>query len=171
MKELTWIIWFDLLIHIHQSIKITQKQCCRSGAGSAGSLCFFTWIRNQIHFTQVARSESGFFHQAKIVRKTLIPTVFWLILDFLSSKNDVNEPSKSNKQENFFTEIVFCWHLEVQWRKQQDPDPLVRGMDPRIRITRNGSGTLKHGLKYLLLEFKIYWEGGWSDRGRPNQLV
>ncbi len=30
--------------------------------------------------------------------------------------------------------MVFCWHLEGQWRKKQDPDPLVRGMDPRIRI-------------------------------------
>jgi hypothetical protein len=36
-------------------------------------------------------SGSGpFFHQAKIVRKTLIPTVLRLLLDFLSLKNDVN---------------------------------------------------------------------------------
>ncbi len=35
--------------------------------------------------------------QAKIVRKTLIPTDLWLILDFLSMKNDVNVPSKSNQ--------------------------------------------------------------------------
>ncbi len=25
-------------------------------------------------------------------------------------------------------------HLEGQWWKQQDPDPLIRGMDPRIQI-------------------------------------
>ncbi len=43
-------------------------------------------------------SGSGsFYHQAKIVRKTLIATVLRLHLDFLSLKNDVNEPSKSNK--------------------------------------------------------------------------
>ncbi len=30
--------------------------------------------------------------------------------------------------------FVFCWRLEGQLRKQQDPNPLVRGMDPRIRI-------------------------------------
>ncbi len=30
-------------------------------------------------------------HQAKIVRKTLIPTVLWLLYDFLSLKNDVKE--------------------------------------------------------------------------------
>jgi hypothetical protein len=52
-------------------------------------------------------------------------------LDFLSFKNDVNVPSKSNMQKNF---NKTCWRLEGQWRKQQDPDPLVRGMYPRIRI-------------------------------------
>jgi hypothetical protein len=31
-----------------------------------------------------------------------IPTVLWLLLDFLSLKNDVNVPSKSNKQKFFF---------------------------------------------------------------------
>jgi hypothetical protein len=42
------------------------------------------------------------YHQAKIVRKTLIPTVFLIRFDFLSLKNDVNVPSKSKKQNNFF---------------------------------------------------------------------
>jgi hypothetical protein len=41
------------------------------------------------------------------------------------------------KQKNFF-KIRFFSCLEGQWRKQQDPDqspdPLVRGMGPRIRI-------------------------------------
>jgi hypothetical protein len=36
----------------------------------------------------------SFYQQAKIVRKPLIPAV--------SLKNDVNIPSKSNKQKNFF---------------------------------------------------------------------
>ncbi len=46
--------------------------------------------------------ESGsvsLYHQAKIVRKTLIPTVLRLRYDFLSLKNYVNVPSKSNKQK------------------------------------------------------------------------
>jgi hypothetical protein len=43
-------------------------------------------------------------------RKTLLPTVLSLF-DFLSLKNDVNVPSKSNKQKNCF-KLVFCWHLE-----------------------------------------------------------
>ncbi len=33
-----------------------------------------------------------------------------------------------------FFKICFCWRLEGQWWKQQDPDPLVRREDPRIRI-------------------------------------
>jgi hypothetical protein len=34
----------------------------------------------------------SFYHQAKIVRKTLIPTVFDFFWAFLSLKNDVNVP-------------------------------------------------------------------------------
>ncbi len=46
-----------------------------------------------------SRSGSGsFYHHAKIVRKTLIPTILWLFL-FLSLKNDVNVASKSKKQK------------------------------------------------------------------------
>jgi hypothetical protein len=40
----------------------------------------------------------SFYHQAKIVRKTLLPIVFGLLSDLLSLKNDVHVPSKSNKQ-------------------------------------------------------------------------
>ncbi len=51
---------------------------------------------------QLYGSGSGsFYHQAKIVRKTFIPNVGPLLYDFLSLQNDVNVPSKSNKQENF----------------------------------------------------------------------
>ena len=39
---------------------------------------------------------SGSFHQAKIVRKTFISTVLWLLYDFLPLETDVNVPSKSN---------------------------------------------------------------------------
>jgi hypothetical protein len=43
----------------------------------------------------------------KIVRKPLIPTVLWLIFDFLSLKNDVNVPSKINKRNFLFQKLVF----------------------------------------------------------------
>jgi hypothetical protein len=56
------------------------------------------------------------YHQAKIVRKTLILTVLRLLIDFLSLKNYVNVPSRSNKQNNLKKKLVFCW--------RQNPDPL-----------------------------------------------
>ncbi len=40
----------------------------------------------------------SFCHQAKIVRKTFIPTALWLLFDLIFLKNDVNVPSKSNNQ-------------------------------------------------------------------------
>jgi hypothetical protein len=45
-----------------------------------------------------APDPSMIYHQAKIIRKTLIPTVLRLLLEFSSLKNDVNVPSKSNEQ-------------------------------------------------------------------------
>jgi hypothetical protein len=49
----------------------------------------------------VRGSGSGsFYHHARIVKKTLIPTVLRLLYDFSSLKNDVNVLSKSNKQKN-----------------------------------------------------------------------
>ncbi len=82
----------------------------------------------------------SFYQQAKIVRKPLIPTVLWLRLDFLSLKNDVNAPSKSNKQKSFF--LLASWRSMTKISRiriqdpdpEPNPDPLVRGMDPRIRI-------------------------------------
>jgi hypothetical protein len=69
-------------------------QCCGSGSGSAS-----------------ASGSGSFYHHAKIVRKTLIPT-FVTLLNFLSLKKDVNVSSKSNKQKKFLKKFVFCWHLE-----------------------------------------------------------
>ncbi len=93
------------------------------------------------------------------------------LFDFLFLKNDVNVPSKSNKQNFFFQKLVFCWHLEGQWRKKQDPDPgsesgsesrsiirrhespdpdpLVRDMDPRILIHTKMSWIPQHWLCQL----------------------
>ncbi len=70
----------------------------------------------------------SFYHQAKKVRKTLIPTVFWLLLDFLSLKNDIYVSSKSNKQKNFF----FIRFLLVSWRSM-------------TKIIGSGSVSQRHG--------------------------
>jgi hypothetical protein len=52
----------------------------------------------------------SFYHQAKIVRKTLIPTVFCLFYDFLSFIKNVTVHSKSNKKINFGN--FFLWRRE-----------------------------------------------------------
>jgi hypothetical protein len=49
----------------------------------------------------------SFYHQTKIVRKPLLPTVLSLLYDFLSLKNEVNVPSKSNMQKNFLFKFSF----------------------------------------------------------------
>ncbi len=63
---------------------------------------------------------------SKIARKTLIPTVLWLLLYFWSLKNDVNVPSKSNKQKSL-KKIRF---LLVSWRSKTK----IIGSGFRIRI-------------------------------------
>ncbi len=77
--------------------------------------------------------ESGsesFYRRAKIVRKTLIPTVLWLLFDYLSSKNDVNVPSKAVLQ------IRIRIHRIHMFLGILDPDPLFRGMDPDPSIIK-----------------------------------
>ncbi len=49
----------------------------------------------------------SFYHQAKIVRKPVIPTALWLLLDVLSLKNYVNVNSKNKKQKILFKKISF----------------------------------------------------------------
>ncbi len=61
-------------------------------------------------------SGSGSFHHAKLVGKILISTVFWLLFDSLSLKNDVNVP-------------VF-WIRMFLSLPDPHPDALVRGTDP-----------------------------------------
>jgi hypothetical protein len=58
-------------------------------------------------------------------------TSLWL---FIFLKNDVNLSSKRNKHNNLRKKNIFCWCLEGHWRKEQDPDPLVKGTDPMIWI-------------------------------------
>ncbi len=50
-----------------------------------------------------------------------VPTVLWLLCDFLSLKDDVNVPSKSNKVIS--KKIIFSCHFEGHWRKWQNPAP------------------------------------------------
>ncbi len=54
------------------------RRCCGSGSRSEGSVCF--WASQIPMYGYGSRS---FHHQAKIVRKTLISTVFSLLYDFI----------------------------------------------------------------------------------------
>ncbi len=74
----------------------------------------------------------SFYHQAKIVKETLIPTVLWLLVDFLSVENNVNVPSKSNKQKNIFL-ISF---LFASWRSMTK----IAGS-----LSESGSISQRHG--------------------------
>jgi hypothetical protein len=79
-------------VHLHFSklkvIKKSQNQC--SGSGSAGSTCFWaSRIRIRILLSSCKNS-----------RKNLDSYHFVTLFDFLSLKNYVNVPLKSNKQKN-----------------------------------------------------------------------
>ncbi len=108
-----WTLWkVRYLLHPWWRLRIRMDlrfywQFC--GSGSVGSILGLP----DPYPDPLDRYGSGsFHHKAKIVRKILIPTVLWHLYDFLSLKNDLKVPSKSNKQKNFF-----CWHLEDHWRK------------------------------------------------------
>jgi hypothetical protein len=58
----------------------------------------------------------SFFHKAQMVRKTLIPTVLRLLLDFLSLKNYVNVQylQKVISRKTLNKKLAFCWLLDGQ---------------------------------------------------------
>ncbi len=86
--------------HAPDILEETQlNQCC-------GSRCFRASRIRSIS-TRYGYGSGSFYHQAKIVRKTLIPTVLLLFYDFLSLKNNVNVSSK-----NLEKKIIFCCHLQ-----------------------------------------------------------
>ncbi len=88
----------------------TQLSLCFVVFCQKTSVAFF-WFPGSGSGTISHRYGSGsFYHQAKIIRKTLIPTVFWL---FIFEKNYVNLPSKSTKHKNFFLQISL---LLASWR-------------------------------------------------------
>ncbi len=64
-------------------------------------------------FSGYGSGSGSFYHQAKIVRKTMIPSALWLLFDFISMKNDVDVPSKSNKQKIIFKSYFFGGVLKV----------------------------------------------------------
>ncbi len=112
------------------------NQCC--GSGSTGSTCFGPPGSGST--SQRYGSGSGsFYHYAKIVLINIESYYFVTLFDFLSLKNDVNVPSKVISRKNCVKKLVFCWHLEGQWRKEQDSD---QGSGSE---SGSGSISLRHG--------------------------
>jgi hypothetical protein len=68
----------------------------------------------------------SFYHKAKIVRKTSIPTVLRLLLDFLFKKNYGNIPLKGKKTE---TKMAGSGSIS-QRHESTDPDPHQNVTDP-----------------------------------------
>jgi hypothetical protein len=91
-----------------------------------------------------------------IVRKTLIPTVLWLRLDFLSRKNYVNVPSKSNQQKNFFGKISFSL---ASWRSMT-----------KIAGSGSGSGSCK-GKQKKIYNFFWHLERHWREEQDPDPRI
>ncbi len=119
---------FSFLHESLTSFNTTKSQCCGSGSES--------WSVGSIVYVFGTAGSGSFYHQVKIVRKTLIFTAKWLLFDFLPLKNDVNVPLKSNQQNNFKKKFFVCI-LKVYDENsgsEYRTDPSVRGMDPRIQI-------------------------------------
>jgi hypothetical protein len=71
-----------------------RKQCCESGPG------LYVFVApGSGSVSMRCGSGSGSFHQAKIVRKTLIPTVWDFFMTFYLWNNDENVASKRNKHK------------------------------------------------------------------------
>ncbi len=79
-----------------------------SESGSVGFVCFSaSLIRIRIHLSEAwirtwIRLRIRMLLPSGKNTKTLVSTILLLLFDFLSLKNDVNVPSKSNKMENLF---------------------------------------------------------------------
>ncbi len=117
--------------------RMSVSQCSGSGSGSIWSVCFYP--PGSLSGSVIYLYGSGSFHQqAKKWRKTLIPTVLWLLYDFLSLKNDANVPSKRNKHKNLELKKYF---LLVSWRSLT-----------KRAGSESGSGSFwhKYGSKYEL---------------------
>jgi hypothetical protein len=73
----------------------------------------------------------------------------------------ITVPSKSNNQKNFLNKLVFVGILKVSDENSkiriQNPDPLVRGMDPRILIRiHTKMSWIRYTSRYCRLDFHLH---------------
>ncbi len=115
---------------MNTKIVLYCNQCCGSGSesGSTGSTCFWA-SRIRILLSSCKNS-----------KKNLDSSYFATLFEFLSLKNDVNVASTVKSRKKCVKKLFFGAILKVNDENRririQDPDrdPLVRGMDPWIRI-------------------------------------
>ncbi len=101
----------------------------------------------------------------KIVRITLIPTILWLFLTFIFEKW-CKCTLNSNNQKKCFKQI-FCWHLEGQWRKWQDPDPGSGSISQRhVRIHTEMSWIRNTSAMFRQMDLA----GQWRRRGFSRNI-
>jgi hypothetical protein len=79
--------YYDKADTPHLDQQFFKILCCFVGSG------FFVSLGSGSVSTRYG--SRSFYHQAKIVRKTMILSVMWLLYDFLSLEIDVNVASKS----------------------------------------------------------------------------
>ncbi len=66
--------------------------------------------------------------------------------------------------KKYWAKKIVCWPLEGHWRKEQNPDPLARGTDPRIRTNMsrirntgfNYSASLEKDLQTFFTNFWFF---------------
>ncbi len=96
------------------------------------------WIRIRIPLSSSKNSKKNFDFYC-----------FATFFDFLFLKNDINLPSKSNKQKNFSIYLVFFWRLESQWRIENSRIR-IHSSEASIRGSRSGSTTQFNGSATLV---------------------
>ncbi len=130
---------------------------------SSDTMEFEGWQMEQPPWTgsvnQRYESKSGsFYHQAKIVRKPQIPTVSWLICDFLSLKNDVNVHSYiGNTQKNLDPPIFVYLTLTLRRENDSFSAPARKLSSKMAPIER----------RRIPKRMPLYWKWMWSTRKRP----
>ncbi len=109
-------------------------------------------------------------------------TGFLLLFDFLSLKNYVNDMYRYLQKvisRKTFLKLVFCWCLECQWRKKQDPDRSISQshgsadldpdplMDPQHWFVRYVFAVTQ----LTLFERKKYRNGTLDSRRLPRSII
>ncbi len=146
MENINGLVHSRTLNLLYSSVLDPNSQRYTSGSGFDSQ-----------RYSSGSGSRPGCFHdKANTVRKTLFSAVLWLY-DFLLLKNDVNAPTKRNKQNNKF--------LLASWRSLRKRAGSRAGfgcgsVSPRIRIRTNMSrirDTVSFLKSVLIIRFSLFF--------------